>query len=143
MRSTSPCSSLSGTTPTPTIKIANAGSVQPLFVSAEPDGNLSVRTIRAEGFPLGLFPHVTYEEFTLSTRPGDRLVFFSDGIVDAVDAEGAMYGEDRLRMLLESLPGSETDTAQSTVNTILNSVSAFQSGTAHFDDETVVVLRTL
>ena len=126
-----------------TIKIANAGSVQPLFVSAEPDGSLAVRTIRAEGFPLGLFPKVTYEEFTFSTRPGDSLVIFSDGIVDAIDAEGSMYGEDRLRMLLESLPGSETDTAQSTVNTILNSVSAFQAGTAHFDDETVVVLRTI
>ena len=124
-----------------TLKVANAGSVQPLFVSAAPDGSLDVRTIRAEGFPLGLFPEATYEEFTLATRPGDRIVFYSDGIVDAIDAVGQMYGDERLCMLLQSLPNGETDTAQATVNTILNSVSTFQSGTAHFDDETVVVLR--
>jgi sigma-B regulation protein RsbU (phosphoserine phosphatase) len=71
-----------------TLQIANAGSVQPLFVAANPDTTKppSVRTIQAEGFPLGLFPNAEYEEFTLSTRPGDLIVFFSDGIVDAVNA---------------------------------------------------------
>ena len=126
-----------------TLKIANAGSVQPLFVSTASGGALEVRTIQAEGFPLGLFAEASYEEFTLSTRPGDRVVFFSDGIVDAVSPEGEMYGSDRLCMLLESLPGAPGDTAQSTVNTILNSVGTFQAGAAHFDDETVVVLRAL
>ena len=126
-----------------TLQIANAGSVQPLFVSASSGDLPEVRTIKAEGFPLGLFPKATYEEFTLSTQPGDVIVFFSDGIVDAEDATGEMYGTDRLTMLLQSLPGAATDTAQSTVNSILNSLSTFQSGTEHFDDETLVVLRVL
>ncbi len=71
-----------------TLQIANAGSVQPVFVSSTPNGLRvkTVKTIQAEGFPLGLFPDAEYEEFTLATRPGDMIVFFSDGIVDAENA---------------------------------------------------------
>ncbi len=121
-----------------TLQIANAGSVQPLFVSSGPEPE--VHTIQAEGFPLGLFPNAEYEEFTLSTRPGDLIVFFSDGIPDAVNEANDMFGSDRLSKLLESL---HQPTAQSTVDAILQSVSDFQNGTDHFDDETVVVLRVL
>ncbi len=153
-----------------TLQIANAGSVQPLFVSTtqtfvpvpapshppasaatqKTTGNrakstpsapiVTVKTIQAEGFPLGLFPGAEYEEFTLSTRPGDLIVFFSDGIVDAQNATGDMFGDERLSQVLQSL---KNPTAASTTRAILNAVSAFQSGTAHFDDETVVVLRVL
>jgi len=125
-----------------TLQIANAGSVQPLFVAAstDPAKPPSVRTIKAEGFPLGLFPNAEYEEFTLSTRPGDLIVFFSDGIVDAVNATGEMFGDERLTHLLES---QNHPTAKSTVDSILQAVTDFQSGTDHFDDETIVVLRAL
>jgi sigma-B regulation protein RsbU (phosphoserine phosphatase) len=126
-----------------TLQIANAGSVQPLFVAANPADTSkppTVRTIQAEGFPLGLFPNAEYEEFTLSTQPGDLIVFFSDGIVDAVNATGDMYGDERLAKLLES---QHHPTAQSTVDAILQAVTDFQAGTAHFDDETIVVLRAL
>jgi sigma-B regulation protein RsbU (phosphoserine phosphatase) len=126
-----------------TLQIANAGSVQPLFVASNPADTTqppAVRTIQAEGFPLGLFPNAEYEEFTLSTRPGDLIVFFSDGIVDAVNATGEMFGDDRLKQLLES---QHHPTAQSTVDAILQAVTDFQAGTAHFDDETIVVLRVL
>jgi sigma-B regulation protein RsbU (phosphoserine phosphatase) len=122
-----------------TLQIANAGSVQPVFVSSTPDG-LHVKTIQAEGFPLGLFPNATYEEFTLATRPGDMIVFFSDGIVDAENAAREMFGTERLTAVLQA---QSAPTAASTVDAILAAVSDFQSGIEHFDDETVVVLRVL
>jgi sigma-B regulation protein RsbU (phosphoserine phosphatase) len=126
-----------------TLQIANAGSVQPVFVTNTAcDGGADrvVKTIQAEGFPLGLFPGAEYEEFTFATQPGDMIVFFSDGIVDAEDAAGEMFGTDRLNLVLQSQP---CPTAESTVEAILAAVDAFQAGTAHFDDETVVVLRVL
>jgi phosphoserine phosphatase RsbU/P len=150
---------------TRTLQLANAGSVQPLYVtnvSAEPvapskpkkgatgsadcppaagDG-FTVSTIHAEGFPLGLFPDARYEEFTIATKTGDVLVFFSDGIVDAENARGEMFGTDRLTAVLREHP-SACNSAQATVEAILAAVGAFQSGTAHFDDETLVVLRVL
>jgi sigma-B regulation protein RsbU (phosphoserine phosphatase) len=120
-----------------TLQIANAGSVQPVFVSNTPDG-IHVKTIQAEGFPLGLFAEAEYEEFTLATRPGDMIVFFSDGIVDAENAAGEMFGTERLTAVLQA---QTAPTAESMVDAILEAVGNFQSGTEHFDDETVVVLR--
>lgn len=126
-----------------TLQIANAGSVQPLFVSLVSSSSrttVDVKTIKAEGFPLGLFPDVQYEEFTISTRTGDLVVFFSDGIPDAENANGDMFGTDRLAKVLKT---QRQPTASSMVEAILKAVSDFQSGTEHFDDETAVVLRAL
>jgi len=148
-----------------TLLLANAGSVQPLYVtntvtdapriskrSAKSDPTVDARmagrmepriaTIRAEGFPLGLFPNAAYEEHTISARPGDLVVFFSDGIVDAQNDIGEMFGTERLMQVLRDNPSSCTS-ARATIDAILNAVEAFQSGTAHFDDETLVVLRVL
>ncbi len=120
-----------------TLSVANAGSVQPMLVSRDGD-RMHARTIHAEGFPLGMFPNAEYEEFTLATQPGDLLVFFSDGIVDANNAGGDMFGDERLCAVLESLREPEAETA---VSAVLDAVAAFQAGKEHFDDETLVVLR--
>ncbi len=120
-----------------TLSLANAGSVQPMLVSRVA-GSMDARVIKAEGFPLGLFANVTYEEFTISTQPGDLLVFLSDGIVDADNAAGDMFGNDRLCSILEHL---ETPEAESAVSAVLNAVAGFQGGKEHFDDETLVILR--
>ncbi|SDF20747.1 SpoIIE family protein phosphatase [Terriglobus roseus] len=120
-----------------TLSLANAGSVQPMLVSSDGE-QMSTRLIEAEGFPLGLFPNAEYEEFTISTRPGDLLVFFSDGIVDAENRSGEMFGNDRLIDVLNNLRESDADTA---VKAVLESVSKFQDGHEHFDDETLLVLQ--
>ena len=44
----------------------------------------------------GLFPDVSYEQFTLSLRPGDSVVFFSDGLADAQNPEADMFGTEQL-----------------------------------------------
>jgi sigma-B regulation protein RsbU (phosphoserine phosphatase) len=51
-----------------------------------------------------------------------------------------MFGTERLAKVLKSM---RVPTASSTVQSIVDSVSRFQSGTEHFDDETLVVLRVL
>jgi len=128
---------------TQTLQIANAGSVQPLFVTADTTSLINaidVQTIHVEGFPLGLFPNVLYEELTLTLQSGDLVVLFSDGIVDAHDSKSEMFSSERLSALLQHHP-TATDSAQAAVDAILDAVSLFQAGTEHFDDETVVVLR--
>lgn len=119
-----------------TFCVANAGSVQPLLVRA--DGR--VETIPVEGFPLGLLPHASYDETLVSLAPGERMVFFSDGITDAVDPRGADFGGERLRAVLERAGGQS---AQETVDAVASAVEAHQAGADHFDDETVLVLRAL
>ena len=118
-----------------TLQIANAGAVQPLFCRGG-----QVETVQAEGFPLGMFKDVSYEEFTLSTRPGDAIIFFSDGIVDAVNDKEDMFGNERLTELVTS---HIQCTAQEMVDAIYQELSTFQGGVERFDDETVIVLKVL
>jgi sigma-B regulation protein RsbU (phosphoserine phosphatase) len=116
-----------------TLQVANSGAVQPIVCRA---GD-SV-TVRAEGFPLGLFPNATYEEFNIATQPGDAIVFVSDGILDAENAQGEMYGEDRLSGML---CGHRDKPAAEIADAILADVSRFQGDQDRFDDETIIVLR--
>jgi sigma-B regulation protein RsbU (phosphoserine phosphatase) len=116
-----------------TLEISNAGAVQPLICR-----NGEVETIHAEGFPLGLFPDVSYEQFTLSTRPGDSVIFFSDGLADAQNPAGEMFGTEQLTELVQqhaSLSAGEL------ADFIMAEISEFQNGAEHFDDETLIVLR--
>ncbi len=119
-----------------TLQIANGGAVQPLF--ARSDGE--VETIRAEGFPIGMFPNATWEEFSISTQPGDSIVFFSDGITDAQNADGEMFGTERLTACVKK---HCRKSASKLAEVILNEVGRFQGSPDRFDDETVLVLRVL
>ena len=116
-----------------TLQVANSGAVQPVFCRA----GESV-PVRAEGFPLGMFPNAAYEEFNIATQPGDAIVFVSDGILDADNAQQEMYGEERLSALLCS---HRDRPAQEIADAILADVTRFQDGEDQFDDETIIVLR--
>jgi phosphoserine phosphatase RsbU/P len=118
-----------------TLQIANAGAVQPLFCSGE-----TVETIKAEGFPLGMFPNATWEEFSIATQPGDSIIFFSDGIVDAQNAGGDMFGNERL---IACVKKNHHKSASRLAESILTEVGRFQGKRDRFDDETVVVLRVV
>ncbi|MGA2674738.1 MAG: SpoIIE family protein phosphatase [Terracidiphilus sp.] len=115
-----------------TLQVANSGAVQPIFCR----GGQSV-AIRAEGFPLGLFPNASYEEFNVATQPGDAIVFVSDGILDAENEEGEMYGQDRLSGLLCA---HRDQAAPDIADAILADVARFQGAHDRFDDETIIVL---
>jgi len=94
--------------------------------------------MRVEGFPLGMFPEAEYEEFSVATQPGDAFIFISDGITDAENAQGDMYGTDRLTGILcghRNLPAGEIAEA------VFADVARFQAGQPRFDDETILVLR--
>lgn len=131
-----------------TLHLANAGSVQPILVrpasasvhDAAPADALQATTISIAGFPLGMFAQVAYDDLAIPLAPGDLVVFFSDGITDAVNSRGEQFGEESLRALLQHHP-TATLSAQSAVDAILEAVSTHRAGTEHFDDETIVVLR--
>jgi sigma-B regulation protein RsbU (phosphoserine phosphatase) len=116
-----------------TLQVANSGAVQPILCRAgEPI------TVRAEGFPLGLFSDVSYDELSVATEPGDAILFVSDGILDAENAQGEMYGTERLAGLLCS---NRERSAQEIAAAVQDDVSRFLGNQDHFDDETVIVLK--
>ncbi len=118
---------------TQTLTVANSGAIQPVFCRS----GQSV-TVKAEGFPLGLFPEVTYEELHVAAQPGDAIVFVSDGILDAENEKEEMYGEERLSGLLCA---HRDQPALAIADAILEDVARFQGAKDRFDDETIIVLR--
>jgi sigma-B regulation protein RsbU (phosphoserine phosphatase) len=116
-----------------TLTVANSGAVQPIICR----GGES-HTVRVEGFPLGMFPSASYDEQAIATEPGDAIVFVSDGILDAENAQDEMYGEERLANVL---CGHRDRPAAEIAETILQDVTRFQGGVERFDDETIIVLR--
>jgi phosphoserine phosphatase RsbU/P len=118
---------------TRTLSVANSGAVQPVHCS----GGQSV-TVQAEGFPLGLFSEVSYDEIKVMAQTGDVIVFVSDGILDAENEKDEMYGDDRLAGMLCA---HRSESALAIADAILEDVSRFQGAKDRFDDETIIVLR--
>jgi sigma-B regulation protein RsbU (phosphoserine phosphatase) len=122
------------------LRLARAGHCHPLHL--KPDGRLS--ELRSKGVGLGLVGAERFdellEEVELELEPGDSLVLYTDGLTDAADASGRMYGEQRLRELLCSNSGL---TAQEQRDAVMRSIREFASGGELQDDVTLIVARSL
>ncbi len=102
----------------------------------------SARLIRPNGLGLGMaltdvFEGAT-EEQVIRLEPGDRCVFYTDGITEARDDVGEEFGYDRL---LDIVGNSEGLSADDLKSRILAAVRTFADGTAYTDDMTLVVLQ--
>jgi serine phosphatase RsbU (regulator of sigma subunit) len=81
--------------------VARGGHPAPLVVRA--DG--SVEVLAPPGRALGIFSDPGLEVQKVSLRPGDAVVFYTDGIVEARGPDGSFFGEKRLRTLLRLCAG--------------------------------------
>jgi phosphoserine phosphatase RsbU/P len=116
-----------------TLLLANSGLPRPVFCR-----NGKVHVIEATGLPLGLFEEADYEEFTFQAKTGDTFVFFSDGILDATNKSGELFGRHRVEKIVAD---SAQKSADYVVKTICKAVADYASGVDAFDDQTVVVLK--
>ena len=115
------------------LRVANSGLPRPLYCH-----NGQVERVQAVGLPLGLFDETAYEETAFQAEPGDVFVFYSDGVPDAQNREGEMFGNTRLeKMVAANCSGSADDL----VTAIFAAVAEFTAGENPYDDQTVVVLK--
>jgi serine phosphatase RsbU (regulator of sigma subunit) len=84
------------------ICFANAGHNLPFVRGAN-----SVRTLHARGMPLGLMPGMEYEERDDVIAPGELLLLYSDGIVEARNARRELFGDRRLAAYLAAAVGTQ------------------------------------
>jgi serine phosphatase RsbU (regulator of sigma subunit)/predicted ester cyclase len=93
--------------------------------------------LRARGMPLGLMPGMSYEEGEVSLREGNCVLFYSDGLVEAHDPKGEMFGFPRLRALVAQ-HGEERTLG----NLLLEELYAFVGeGWEQEDDITLLTLK--
>jgi sigma-B regulation protein RsbU (phosphoserine phosphatase) len=116
-----------------TLQVANSGLPRPLYCH---DGK--IERIEATGLPLGLFDDADYDEFTFKAKPGDMFIFFTDGILDARNKAGDMFGRTRVEEIVATCTGKSADCV---VDALFKAVSEYAAGVEAFDDQTVVAIR--
>jgi len=84
------------------LRYANAGHNLPYVATAD-----GVTELRATGMPLGAMPDMTYEENEAYLTPGESILLHSDGLVEAHNPTGEMFGSPRLQKVVENSNGGE------------------------------------
>ncbi|HEX4545346.1 MAG TPA: PP2C family protein-serine/threonine phosphatase [Candidatus Acidoferrum sp.] len=113
----------------------NAGHNAPILRRA--NGGLEILDIG--GLPLGIQKDVNYETASLELKPGDALIFFTDGVVEAFNEAGEEFGNDRWLGAIRNLPDWK---AQETLQFLMKSVDEFVGATRQSDDITCLVFRS-
>lgn len=118
---------------------ANAGHNQPLWWHA---ADQTITSLTTKGVVLGILDEVKIEEKLVEIAPGDVLVFYTDGITEAVNAGYQEFGETRLHEVVTDVLTAVPDTpADTLIETILNAVRTFTDGMTTSDDITLFIVR--
>lgn len=120
-----------------TLSLCSAGQTQPIYFSSEKGIARLIETL-GDKFPLGILDNADYQETMLHLAPGDKVVLYTDGIVEAMNNKQEIFGFDRL---LDAVQGAGTMTAEALRNKILNKVNEFSQGVVQHDDLTIIVIN--
>jgi sigma-B regulation protein RsbU (phosphoserine phosphatase) len=112
----------------------NAGHPPPIVVRA--DG--SVVSLDAAVPPVGLFPAIAPREDTVRLHPGDWLCVYSDGVTEAIDANGDEFGRERL---VDVIVANAALSSEAMVAVVRLAVNDHTCGQPPFDDLTVIAGR--
>ena len=121
-------------TRTMTLQYTNAGHNYPVL---QRKGQPCELITKVHGLFLGGMEFTQYRQSELQLERGDRLLLYTDGVVEAHDKNDELYGEDRLKRMVDGtrdLPGEQV------LERVFNDVNDFATGVPQFDDITMVVL---
>ena len=110
------------------------GGHNPILVSS-PEG---VRQVPSRGAALGVRTGLQYPEDHVELAPGDTVALYTDGLTEARDPDGELFGLERLEKALESCHQRPVD---ETLETIWGDVAAFRAETSPGDDATLLLVR--
>jgi phosphoserine phosphatase RsbU/P len=120
-----------------TLSYSSAGHNQPILYRQATN---SLERLDGDGLILGIKRGVLFEQQKTSLEPGDILVLFTDGIVEAENSSGDFFGDDRICQLLENL---EHESAADIIDLVLQQTRMFTQVHSFNDDVSLVVLRVL
>ena len=118
------------------VSLCSAGQTQPIHLSARSGDAVLINT-EGDNFPLGILDEPDYKETRLQLVPGDKIVFYTDGIVEAMNPQEEVFGFERL---LEVVRGGRSMSADSLLKEISDQINVFVRGAAQHDDLTVIVV---
>jgi len=112
----------------------NAGHVPPLLRRRSG----ALEALGSASFPVGMFPEAEYLSERVVLEPGDLIVIYTDGVSEATNVKSELFGEERLRRIVEGFNGQA---ALELAQTIRDGVKAFTQGAAQSDDITVLTVQ--
>ena len=118
-----------------TLTYASAGHNPPRLKRCS-DGSMFVLD-EAQSIPLGIMPYMKYEQATMQLMRGDQVILYTDGITEAFNPEGDLFGTERLD---EVLADCGID-AHALIESVLESLEAFTQDRPADDDRTLLVLK--
>ncbi|MCD4749881.1 MAG: SpoIIE family protein phosphatase, partial [Thermoanaerobaculales bacterium] len=116
------------------LNYALAGQPPPMVVC--PSGDVETVKLPEHRVPLGALSFGGHQLLTWKLEPGSVVVAYSDGVIEAQDPEGELFGEDRLRALLSECAGWS---AKRVMDEVVDAVDRFSEGATPYDDLTLVV----
>lgn len=119
---------------------ANAGHNAPLLYRAETEEYEYL--IEDADLVLAIMEDTTYREHRLFLNPGDKLFLYTDGVTEAVDTEGGLYGEEHLKEVMNRQEMRELS-GEALINTLNQDIREFADGAGQADDITMVVVSYL
>ncbi len=117
------------------ITYTNAGHNPPLWFRP---GSGEIQELRAQGIVLGIFGKIELEDVEVSVEPDDYLIFYTDGVTEAMDINHVLFGQDRLE---EAIRASNGASAQQLQEAIVRAIRAFTGDIPQSDDLTLFVVR--
>ena len=114
--------------------LSGAGMPYPILKRGE-----EIREIKVSGMPLGIMDDAEYEESSIGLEAGDLVVFYSDGVIEAMNEAEEMYQTERLLEIVRQADSGLS--AQGMVDRILEDVTGFVGDVEPTDDITIVVVR--
>ena len=116
---------------------ANAGHNRPLWWGAATG---ETQELAAKGIALGVIEEIELEERAIDVAMGDVLVFYTDGVTEAINADDEEFGEARLR---ETLATHTEVSAQEILEAVVEAVDDFVGGAPQSDDFTMFVVKRM
>jgi sigma-B regulation protein RsbU (phosphoserine phosphatase) len=112
----------------------NAGHNPPLVYKV--DG--SIQSLLPTGAAIGLVERAQFKQTTISLNPGDRVLLYTDGVVESSDKKSELFGQDRLE---EFLRASSQLSAHQVVTSLRDLLQQFIQSTTPTDDTTIIAVR--
>ena len=122
-------------TATGCVTFANGGHEWPFWLRAK---TRMVEHLKASGFLLGVLPEIDPVESQVVLEPGDFLVFYTDGLTEARNGAGEMFGDERLQEVIQKAMAVSASTM---LNRIVTAVTNFSGDISPSDDFTLVVVK--
>jgi sigma-B regulation protein RsbU (phosphoserine phosphatase) len=122
-----------------TLSYVNAGHNAPMLFRKSGD-EYQVMRLEVGGTVVGLIEFFPFVQDSITLKPGDLLVLYTDGISEAMDRNNEEWGEERM---MQAIRTCQSQPAEQMIENLMTAADAFASGAPQHDDMTMVVMRMI